>query len=127
MEWLIVPKDGGPPDPNDASARRWQAGLSVRAESDLIREFFTLATLTPGYLDPHTGEPVNRDPLERSGDGAFVAYLYIVSRTAESRSVHMAVPVFEFETGAGEPTALYGGVAALEPLDRPEPVWQWLK
>ena len=127
VEWLIVPKDGGPPDPNDASARRWQAGLSVREESDLIREFLTLATLTPGYLDPHTGEPVNRDPLQPSGDGAFVAYLYIVSRTAESRSVHMAVPVFELETGAGEPTALYGGVAALEPLDRPEPVWRWLK
>ena len=125
--WRIAPSDGGPPDTNDASVRGWEAGLSVRAESDLIREFFALTTLTPGYFDPRTREPVIRDPLEASGGGSFVAYLYVVTHTAETRTVHLAVPVFRFETGAGEPTELYGGVAALEPLDRPEPVWLWLK
>jgi hypothetical protein len=122
-EWLIVSEDGGPPAPNDADAYRWQAGLNVRAKSDLIREFFGLSTSTPGYFDPITQEPVFRDQLEAFGPGSFVAYLYIVSRTTESRTAHMAVPVFRFENGASEPTALYGGVAALEPLDRPEPVW----
>jgi hypothetical protein len=126
-EWLIVPADGGPPDPNAVIAHRWETGLNVRAKSDLIREFFSLSTSTPGYYDPITQEPVFRNTLGKIGPGSFVAYLYIVSRTAENRTAYMAVPVFRFESGSGEPAALYGGVAALEPLDRPEPVWMHLK
>ncbi len=126
-EWLVVPAGGGPPDPNDAEARRWEAGLNVRAKSDLIREFFTLSTSTPGYVDPLTRESVFRDRLDPLGPGTYVAYLYIVSRTAESRSAHMAVPVFRFENGAREPAAMFSGVSSLEPLDRPDPVWLHLK
>ena len=57
-EWVIARPGAGPPDPNDADVPRWEAGLNLRAESDLIREFFTLATLRGGYLDPSTGQPV---------------------------------------------------------------------
>ncbi len=122
-EWVIARPGAGPPDPNDADVPRWEAGLNLRAESDLIREFFTLATLRGAYLDPSTGQPVFSGAADGLESGTYVAYLYVVHRTAATRTAFMAIPLFKFEVGRDEPLELYSGIAALEPLDGPQAVW----